>query len=119
MAARDHFRAHARRRVDLDATLRGRDGGSHDVRVRDLGLGGACVELAEGHSAAGLDREAVVSLEVMAPTLWDPLLLGGRIAWIRRSAQARPTRAGVRFEHRDPAALYALFQLLGAHLYDG
>lgn len=121
MAARDHFRAHARRRVDLDATLRGREGGfSHDVRVRDLGLGGACVELAELHAGAvGVEREAVVTLEVMAPTLWDPLLLAGRIAWVRRGGQGRMTRAGVRFEHREPAALYALFQLLGAHVYDG
>jgi hypothetical protein len=120
MAARDHFRAHARRRVDLDATLRGRDGGfSHDARVRDLGLGGACVEIADAQGGAlGVEREAVVTLEVMAPTLWDPLLLAGRIAWVRRGAQGRPARAGVRFEHREPAALYALFQLLGAHMYD-
>jgi PilZ domain len=120
MAARDHFRAHARRRVDLDATLRGRDGGfSHDARVRDLGLGGACVELTELQAGAvGVEREAVVTLEVMAPTLWDPLLLTGRIAWVRRGAHGRPTRTGVRFEHREPAVLYALFQLLGAHVYD-
>lgn len=119
MAVRDHFRAHARRRVDLDATLRGRDGGfSHDARVRDLGLGGACVEIPEREAAAGVEREGVVTLEVMAPTLWDPLLLTGRIAWVRRGGQGRPTRAGVRFEHREPAALYALFQLLGAHVYD-
>jgi hypothetical protein len=118
MAARDHFRAHARRRVDLDATLRGRDGGfSHDARVHDIGMGGACVEIKEPHGA-GVDREAPVTLEVMAPTLWDPLVLGGRIAWVRRGGQGRPSRAGVRFEHRDPAALYALFQLLGAHVYD-
>jgi hypothetical protein len=121
MAARDHFRAHARRRVDLDATFRGRDGGfSHDARVRDIGLGGACVELTDAHAGiAGVEREGVVTLEVMAPTLWDPLVLTGRIAWVRRGVQGRPTRAGVRFEHRDPGALYALFQLLGAHMYDG
>jgi hypothetical protein len=132
MAARDHFRAHGRRRVDLDATLRGREGGfSHVARVRDLGLGGACVELGEpgdpsrvllpGEARSvgvGVEREASVTLEVMAPTLWDPLLLGGRIAWVRRGAPGRPTRAGVRFEHREPASLYALFQLLGAHVYD-
>ena len=128
MAARDHFRAHGRRRVDLDATLRGRDGGfSHVARVRDLGLGGACVELGEvaptllpgeARPAVGVEREAVITLEVMAPTLWDPLLLGGRIAWVRRGAAGRPTRAGVRFEHRESASLYALFQLLGAHVYD-
>jgi hypothetical protein len=116
MAARDHFRAHARRRVDLDATLRAKDGAfAHEARVRDLGLGGACVELPD---AGGVEREAPVVLEVMAPTLWDPLLLGGRIAWVRRGERARPLRAGVRFEHRDSAALYALFQLLGAQVYD-
>lgn len=125
MAARDHFRAHARRRVDLDATLRGRDAAfSHAARVRDLGLGGACVEVGDPTSgdarpAAGVERENAITLEVMAPTLWDPLLLTGRIAWVRRGTPGRPTRAGVRFEHRDPASLFALFQLLGAHIYDG
>ena len=124
MAARDHFRAHARRRVDLDATLRGRDGAfSHAARVRDLGLGGACVELGDmgggdARAALGVEREASITLEVMAPTLWDPLLLGGRIAWVRRGAGGRATRAGVRFEHREPSSLFALFQLLGAHVYD-
>jgi len=129
MAARDHFRAHSRRRVDLDATLRGRDGAfAHLARVRDLGLGGACVEIGdagaagllggEARAAIGVEREVSITLEVMAPTLWDPLLLGGRIAWVRRGSIGRPTRAGVRFEHREPASLFALFQLLGAHVYD-
>lgn len=130
MAARDHFRAHARRRVDLDATVSSREGVfSHVARVRDLGLGGACLEIGdptgsasllsgEARGAAGVEREAAVTLEVMAPTLWDPLTLSGRVAWVRRSVAGRPARAGVRFEHRDPASLFALFQLLGAHLYD-
>lgn len=139
MAARDHFRAHARRRVDLAATLRGRDGGfRQEVRIRDLGLGGACVEVsatdegplgrssatppsggaAEGRAPGALEREAPVTIEVMAPTLWDPLILSGRIAWIRRGGQGRGTRAGLRFEHREASALYALFQLLGAQVYD-
>lgn len=130
MAARDHYRAHARRRVDLDATVRGRDGAfSHVARVRDLGLGGACLEIGdptgsaallagEARGAAGVEREAAVTVEVMAPTLWDPLTLSGRVAWVRRGVAGRPARAGVRFEHRDPASLFALFQLLGAHMYD-
>ena len=42
----------------------------------------------------------------------------GRRVEATRGAQGRPARAGVRFEHREPAALYALFQLLGAHMYD-
>jgi PilZ domain len=124
MAARDHFRAHARRRVDLGATLRvGRgDAASQAVRVRDLGLGGAGLELVDAAEsrpgALPLEREAVVTMEVMAPTLWDPLTLRGKIAWLRRGAQGRPTRLGVRFEHRESAALYALYQLLGAYRYD-
>ncbi len=132
MAARDHFRAHARRRVDLAATLRGRDGSFHqDVRIRDLGLGGACIEVAptdegkpgggEGRSSTkpgALEREVAVTIEVMAPTLWDPLVLSGKIAWIRRAGQGRAVRAGLRFEHREASALYALFQLLGTQGYD-
>lgn len=59
-----------------------------------------------------------VTLEVTAPTLWDPLVLRGRVAWVRRAAGNRPMRAGIRFEHRDASALFALFQLLGAHAYD-
>lgn len=142
MAARDHFRAHARRRVDLAATLRGRDGAfRQEVRIRDLGLGGACIEVSasdegllgrtsatpppggvgEGRAAQGpgaLEREATITIEVMAPTLWDPLILSGRIAWIRRSGQGRGARAGLRFEHREASAIYALFQLLGAQAYD-
>lgn len=135
MAARDHFRAHARRRVELGAVLRSPGGQTRqDVRIRDLGLGGVCIEVPEidaptlatprdlGRGPAPtrpgpvtLEREASVTLEVLAPTLWDPLVLAGKIAWIRRSAPGRATRAGVRFEHREPSALYALFQLLGAH----
>ncbi len=124
MAARDHFRAHARRRVDLEATLREKEGApAKEARVRDLGLGGACVEISsdggsEGPRGLALQPQAAVTLEVMAPTLWDPLTLSGKIAWVRRGGQGRPTRAGVRFEHREPSALYALFQLLGAHHYD-
>jgi hypothetical protein len=119
MAARDHFRAHARRRVELGATHQGRDGSWQDVRIRDLGLGGACVEVPEvPHGGVPLDRETSITLEVTAPSLWDPLSLRGKIAWIRRGAQGRPTRAGIRFEHRDAPAIFALFQLLGAHVYD-
>ncbi|MFO0758337.1 MAG: PilZ domain-containing protein [Byssovorax sp.] len=140
MAARDHFRAHARRRVELSATLRGRDGSfEQTVRVRDLGLGGACLEVGladdtgsgrpvgvlpggdprPSSKPSALEREAPVTIEVMAPTLWDPLVLSGKIAWIRRGAQGKPTRAGLRFEHREAGALYALFQLIGADVYDG
>jgi hypothetical protein len=178
MAARDHFRAHARRRVDLAATLRihegparaeplpaleapargprltlewtsgadpappegpakpevrsasegaspaGREGGPpQGVRIRDLGLGGAGIEIPEAAERAptrppSIEREAKVTIELVAPMLWDPLILSGRIAWIRRGGPGRGLRAGVRFEHSEPPALYALFRLLGTYVQD-
>src|SRR5262245_34781563 len=120
MGARDHFRAHGRRRVDMGALLLVRpsptQGGRapQSVRIKNLGLGGACVEL-EGPS---LDVDAPVALEVVAPTLRDPLVLHGRVAWVRRGSSNRAARAGIRFEHRESVPLYALFQLLGAHAFD-
>jgi hypothetical protein len=122
MTARDHFRAHGRRRVDLGATLVVRahsavEGGPQGVRIRNLGLGGACVELRD-REMDQVPVETAVTIEVTAPTLWDPLTLRGRVAWVRRATPGRPARAGIRFEHRESAALYALFQLLGAHAYD-
>ena len=150
MAVRDHFRAHARRRINLGAVLKGPDGAPfQSVKIRDLGLGGIGIELALGLGGAasagangsgsssatedeggavsagklpawvlGLDRDAQVTVELTAPTLWDPLVVRGTIAWIKRGTQGRATRAGVRFEHREPAALFTLFQLLGAHADD-
>ena len=119
----DYFRAHARRRTDLQAVLRDHSGAlAHGARITDLGLGGACVELSDGIGellgAGAFDLDTSVTLEVTAPSLWDPLSLRGKVAWIRSPAAGAPTRAGVRFEHRDASALYALFQLLGAHGYE-
>ena len=119
MPVRDYFRAHGRRRVDLAAMLRDRTGNvAQGVRIKNLGLGGACVEISEALQSAGLDLESSVTIEVTAPTLWDPLALRGKIAWVRRGAQGRTVRAGVRFEHREASALFALFQLLSVHAYD-
>lgn len=117
---RDHFRAHARRRVNLGAALRDNVGSVvRDVRVRDLGLGGASLEVLDAHGGSRfLAVDAIVTIELTAPTRWDPLTLPGKVVWVRRTAQGRTTRAGVRFEHRDAASLFALFQLLGATAYD-
>jgi hypothetical protein len=125
LAAREHFRAHGRYRVDLGATLRDLDGRAREVIIRDVGLGGAGLEAAEpelGTDEAfvvpSLDADSVVILEVTAPTLWDPLRLNGKIAWVRRGlAGGRRTRAGVRFEHHDASALYSLFQVIGAQIF--
>jgi len=117
MTSRDHFRAHARYSVDLSATIRARIGGaSAAVRLRDLSLGGAGFEVLEAHAASALafEREAPMIIEIVLPSLWDPIALRGKIAWFRRSTADRPARVGLRFEHRDPATVHSLLRLLDA-----
>jgi hypothetical protein len=113
MPARDHFRAHARHRVDLDGRLRVGEGASHAVRLRDIGVGGACVELVDAAPAGALDVEGPIALEVTAPMLWDPLIVPGKIAWLRRMKPERRVRLGVRFELRDVGVLRGILKLLG------
>src|SRR5262245_22405219 len=113
MPARAYFRVHERRRVDFPAKLCVHDGSrpgglasepwtrgpKRDVRVRDLGLGGAGIEIPEGALSPSpidrqrrglasegpvIDQEMPVTLELLAPVLWDPLVLEGKVAWIRR-----------------------------------
>jgi hypothetical protein len=120
---RDHFRAHGRRKVSLAAKVRrlpepGALGGpappSEAGRVVDLSLGGACVRL---HVAAAPYRDAMVTVEIMAPTLWDPLALRARVVWVRSTSEG--TSLGLRFEHAEGGALTSLVQLLGAHAFAG
>jgi hypothetical protein len=113
MPARDHFRAHARFRIDLEGRLRVGKEGAYGVRLRDIGLGGACVELTEIAPSAALDVEGPIALEVTAPSLWDPLVVPGKVAWLRRIKPERRLRLGLRFELRDVAALRGILKLLG------
>ena len=113
MPARDHFRAHARHRVDLEGRLRVGDAASYAVHLRDLGLGGACLELSDAAPSTALDVEGPIALEVTAPSLWDPLIVPGKIAWLRRIKPERRVRLGVRFELRDPGALRGILKLVG------
>lgn len=87
---------------------------SSSALVVDLALGGACVEL---DHAPELRLDGVVALVVHAPSLWDPLALRARVAWIRRDGEVK-TRLGLRFEHLEQGGLYALFQLLGAQSFE-
>lgn len=114
MPARDHFRAHARHRVDLDGRLRVGESASYAVRLRDMGLGGACVDLVEATASSALDVEGPVALEVTAPMLWDPLVVPGKVAWLRRIKPERRLRVGVRFELRDVGTLRGIVKLLHA-----
>lgn len=103
------FRAHDRRKAALAASVAHPLAGWRvEGRVQDIGLGGASLELAELVEPG--DR---LMIEMMAPTLWDPLHLRARVAWARA---IRPSgiRCGVAFEHADGTSLFALFELLGA-----
>ena len=106
-----HFRAHGRRRVDLSASLR-RPSQTRDeaVRIVDLSLAGACVEVEEP-----LPAGTRVRVEIVAPTLWDPLVLRCRAMW---SGSPSSPRAGLAFEHGESALVFALFELLEAHAYE-
>jgi hypothetical protein len=82
------------------------------IRIINLCLGGACIESAEPVLVG-----SSLGLEIVAPTLWDPLVLKGRVVW-SRSEKGTGHRAGLAFETSDPARAFALFELLGAHDYD-
>jgi hypothetical protein len=113
-----HFRAAARLRVELGGSLALAVGGhaTREVRVRDLGLGGAGVEVDASADAvdAALAVDALVTLSVRAPALWDPLSLPARIAWMRPAEPGRARRGGLCFEELDPGKLLALFRVLTA-----
>ena len=73
-----------------ELALHGAFDNSRQVRVEPLAQGDA------------------VALSFTAPTLWDPLLLRGRVAWVKGPAR----RAGVAFEHRAADAVFALYELI-------
>jgi PilZ domain len=110
MPGTGHFRAHARRRIHLAVSVRQANRDDDAIMV-DLGLAGACVELARP-----LPIDSRLVLRVVAPTLWDPLVLEGLIVWAAR--RAARFRAGIRFQHADEHALGALFELLAAQDYE-
>ena len=114
MTAVARFRAHARRKVRLRGVLSHAVAGwQRDAEIADLGLGGACVKLSE--TLAVGDR---VTLLLVAPTLWDPLAIPGRVAWVGPPTRLEPARAGVAFEPTDAGSIFALFELMGTLSYD-
>ena len=109
-----HFRAHARRPVRLKATVsHPRSGWERDADVFDIGLGGACISASE--PLAEGDR---VSIGFVAPSLWDPLLIPARIAWLRPGRGLEQARAGVAFDHVGDVAILALFELVGTLAFE-
>ncbi len=103
-----HFRAYPRRTVRLRAVVARPDiGWRKDAHVHDLSLGGVSLTLAESLHVG--DR---VVVSFLAPTLWDPLALPARVAWVRQGAPADPVAAGLAFEPADAASVLALFELV-------
>jgi hypothetical protein len=112
-----HFRALSRQTVSLPGALRASDAHvtwNRDVRIVDLGLGGACVEASDS-AAAGTNVELVID----TPHLWDPLTLSGAVVWSRRLPHPDGGGAliGVRFEHTTGSSVRTLTELLEAEAF--
>jgi Tfp pilus assembly protein PilZ len=116
MMVRDHFRALGRRSVGAAAkvVVLG-DSTSPELRAKvvDLGLGGACLELARP-----IPEGAGVRVSLEAPHLWEPLLVTGQIAWSQPGEARSSARVGVRFEAAAGTTLRALVELLEAEAFD-
>ncbi len=116
-----HFRAHARRPVRLTVGLAGsgRLGFERQASVVDISLAGAGLETDDP-----LVPGERVSISFATPTLWDPLVLAGVVAWASPTrlknevdALGRPkttTRAGIAFDYPTPEAVLAMFEMLVA-----
>jgi hypothetical protein len=101
------FRAHARRNVRLRALVTHVSAGwQRQAVVENMGLGGARLELDQRISPGD-----AVTLSFTAPSLWDPLVLRARVAWV---SSGNPTRTGVAFEHKGHDAVFALYELIVA-----
>jgi len=116
VAGRDHFRAHARRPSRTTGTLSTAVGGldsDQPVRVVDIGLGGASVELSDAPPLG-----ARISLSLEAPHRWEPLVFEGRVAWAEPGPNYEPTRIGIEFGQPTSVTLRALVDLLEADIYE-
>ncbi len=95
------------------SVLHQRVGWERDATVVDLGLGGAAIAIAE--TLVEGDR---ITFSLVAPNLWDPLLIAGRIAWVRHATGLDPVHCGIAFEFTHASTLWALFDLLGTLDYE-
>jgi hypothetical protein len=110
VTASARFRAHARRKIRLTGVLAcARLDLRADVEVTDLGLGGACVGLADA-----LVVGDQVTLGLVFPTRWDPVPMPARIVWLDTDGDGERGRAGMAFEPNDARATLNLYALLGA-----
>lgn len=111
------FRVHARTKVALRALVTHVERGwqRHAV-VEDLGLGGARVVVEDP-----LRIGDAVTISFTAPSLWDPLVLRGRVVWAAPAGanQGSPSRrVGLAFDHRTGPTAFALFELIATLGYE-
>ncbi|MFZ5893659.1 MAG: PilZ domain-containing protein [Myxococcota bacterium] len=109
-SARPHFRALARRSVNLATTVVA-GGGSwqRNGRIVELGLGGARIALSDT-----IPVGSPVALVIDAPHLWDPLQVDGAVAWASEPSNGGSALLGVRFRPTSGVLLRALTELLEA-----
>ncbi len=111
-----HFRALGRRAVSLPARIelarQPTAATLASVRLVDLGLGGACIELGET-----LEDGADLRLLIDAPHLWDPLALDARVTWARAGQGKEPARVGICFNSTSSKALRLIAELLEAEAF--
>ena len=109
-ASRPHFRALARRSVNLAAVIVAGGGSWQRAgRIIELGLGGARVALPDTVPVG-----SPVALVIDAPHLWDPLHVDGAVAWASEPSNGQQAFLGVRFRPTSSTLLRTLAELLEA-----
>jgi hypothetical protein len=110
VSAAARFRARAREKIRIPGQLSSssRAGLRADVEVTDISLGGACL-----HLSVALGIGDAVSIGLVFPARWDPLLLSGRVAWIAASEEGEVMHAGVAFDATDARTTLDLYRLVG------
>ena len=107
------FRAHARQAVRARALVTYAQGGwVQDVALENIGLGGACLVV----DAAQVAPSDSVMISLARAGSVTPLLLAARVVWVGPASSGSLRRSvGVAFEHGNPDAAFALYQMLLAY----
>jgi len=105
------------------ASIESARSGLRQATVVDLSLAGAGLEGDEPFSPG--DRLAVT---FSTPTMWDPLVIAGVVAWAHpprpvggADAFGRPrtvARAGIAFDYASPESTLAMFEMLATLGYE-
>jgi PilZ domain len=107
------FRAHARQAVRARAVVtHAPSGWRQEAAVENIGLGGAGLVV----DAATVSPGETVTVAFSAAGVVGPLVLSARVVWISPPGHTSSGRTvGVAFEHGNPDAAYALYQMLLAY----